>query len=150
MIVIELKFIKKSGIKVWLFCFRMGGPMRPMQQANMAPPHQPHMHRNPHLSHGQMLSMPPRAPQHMHHIQHPTMSHNNPRHMIIDMNPSSNACKCNFITIHKLFLSLSQFASGSGFALSKHSTFNCSSLSFPFILFLFLSHFLTFFCLTRH
>ncbi|XP_076282805.1 double-stranded RNA-binding protein Staufen [Lasioglossum baleicum] len=65
---------------------RMGGPMRPMQQANMAPLHQPQHplpHRNPHQ---QILSMPPHQ-QHIHHIQHPGPPHGNPRQpMLMGMN----------------------------------------------------------------
>ncbi|XP_051157811.1 double-stranded RNA-binding protein Staufen homolog 2 isoform X2 [Leptopilina boulardi] len=63
----------------------MEGPMRPMQQASMAPPQQPqhpHAHRNPHGGH-QILSMPNHQQQtHMpHHIQHPVLSHGNQRHI---------------------------------------------------------------------
>ncbi|XP_031847758.1 double-stranded RNA-binding protein Staufen isoform X5 [Nomia melanderi] len=65
---------------------RMGGPMRPMQQANMAPLHQPQHplpHRNPHQ---QILSMPPHQ-QHIHHMQHPGPPHGNPRQpMLMSMN----------------------------------------------------------------
>ncbi|XP_034189818.2 double-stranded RNA-binding protein Staufen isoform X1 [Osmia lignaria lignaria] len=65
---------------------RMGGPMRPMQQANMAPLHQPQhplSHRNPHQ---QILSMPPHQ-QHIHHMQHPGPPHGNPRQpMLMGMN----------------------------------------------------------------
>ncbi|XP_033210208.1 double-stranded RNA-binding protein Staufen homolog 2 isoform X2 [Belonocnema kinseyi] len=65
----------------------MGGPMRPMHQATMAPPQQPqhpHSHRNnPHAGH-QILSMPNHQPQpHMaHHMQHPGLSHGNQRHVM--------------------------------------------------------------------
>lgn len=65
----------------------MGGPMRPMHQATMAPPQQPqhpHSHRNnPHAGH-QILSMPTHQPQpHMaHHMQHPGLSHGNQRHIM--------------------------------------------------------------------
>ncbi|KAG7199342.1 hypothetical protein KM043_018189 [Ampulex compressa] len=65
---------------------RMGAPMRPMQQANMAPTHQPQHplpHQNPHL---QILSMPPHQ-QHMHHMQHAAPPHGNPRQpMLMGMN----------------------------------------------------------------
>ncbi|CAK9817539.1 Double-stranded RNA-binding protein Staufen homolog [Anthophora plagiata] len=66
---------------------RMDGPMRPMQQANMAPLHQPQhplSHRNPHQ---QILSMPPHQ-QHIHHMQHPHgPPHGNPRQpMLMGMN----------------------------------------------------------------
>lgn len=65
---------------------RMGGPMRPMQQANMAPLHQPQHplpHRNPHQ---QILSMPPHQ-QHIHHMQHAGPPHGNPRQpMLMGMN----------------------------------------------------------------
>ncbi|XP_043256679.1 double-stranded RNA-binding protein Staufen homolog 2 isoform X1 [Colletes gigas] len=65
---------------------RMGGPMRPMQQANMAPLHQPQHalpHRNPHQ---QILSMPHHQ-QHIHHMQHPGPPHGNPRQpMLMGMN----------------------------------------------------------------
>lgn len=64
---------------------RMGGPMRSMQQANMAPLHQPQHplpHRNPHQ---QILSMPPH--QHIHHMQHAGPPHGNPRQpMLMGMN----------------------------------------------------------------
>ena len=64
--------------------------MRPMHQANMAPPQQPqhpNPHRNPntnpHTGH-QILSMPTHQPQqHMtHHMQHPGFSHANQRHLM--------------------------------------------------------------------
>ncbi|XP_032689365.1 double-stranded RNA-binding protein Staufen homolog 2 [Odontomachus brunneus] len=65
---------------------RMAGPMRPMQQANLPPLHQPqHLlpHRNPHQP---ILSMPPHQ-QHMHHMQHPGPPHGNPRQpMLMGMN----------------------------------------------------------------
>lgn len=65
---------------------RMAGPMRPMQQANLPPMHQPqHLlpHRNPHQP---ILSMPPHQ-QHMHHMQHPGPPHGNPRQpMLMGMN----------------------------------------------------------------
>lgn len=60
----------------------MGGPMRPIHQANMAPPQQPqhpHAHRNPHGGH-QILSMP--QPHMTHHMQHPGLPHGNQRHMM--------------------------------------------------------------------
>nr|XP_050861386.1 double-stranded RNA-binding protein Staufen homolog 2 isoform X3 [Vespula vulgaris] len=65
---------------------RMGGPMRPMQQASMAPLHQPQHpipHRNPHQ---QILPMPPHQ-QHLHHMQHHGPPHGNPRQpMLMSMN----------------------------------------------------------------
>ncbi|XP_011505196.1 PREDICTED: double-stranded RNA-binding protein Staufen homolog 2 [Ceratosolen solmsi marchali] len=44
--------------------------MRPMQQAPMAPTHQPVQHH----THHQLLSMAPHQQQHMHHMQHPAMT----------------------------------------------------------------------------
>ncbi|EZA47672.1 double-stranded RNA-binding protein Staufen homolog 2 isoform X2 [Ooceraea biroi] len=65
---------------------RMAGPIRPMQQANMPPLHQP-QHILPHRSpHQPILSIPPHQ-QHMHHMQHPGPPHGNPRQpMLMGMN----------------------------------------------------------------
>lgn len=54
--------------------------MRPMQQAPMAPTHQP---VHPHRTHQQLLTMAPHQQQHLHHMQHPAMS--NPQ-MLMGMN----------------------------------------------------------------
>jgi double-stranded RNA-binding protein Staufen len=70
--------------------------MRPMQQAPMAPTHQPvqHPHAYPHRTHQQLLSMAPHQQQHhMQHMQHPAMS--NPR-MLMGMNsPNPNGSLVN-------------------------------------------------------
>ncbi|XP_014208195.1 double-stranded RNA-binding protein Staufen homolog 2 isoform X2 [Copidosoma floridanum] len=64
--------------------------MRPMQQAPMAPTHQPlHPHApHPHRSHQQLLSMAPHQQQ-MHHMHHPAMT--NPRLMMGMNSPNPNS-----------------------------------------------------------
>lgn len=60
--------------------YRMAGPMRQMQQANMAPPHQPqhpHPHRNPHVPHLQQ-QMPMNALQHPPHQIHDMVAQSGP------------------------------------------------------------------------
>ncbi|XP_015605525.1 double-stranded RNA-binding protein Staufen homolog 2 isoform X2 [Cephus cinctus] len=87
---------------------RMGGPMRPMQQANMAPSHQPQhplSHRNPHAPHQQQLPMPPH--QHVHPIQHVGNPQGNPRQPVLMGISSQNRNGGAASKIHRPMLSYS-------------------------------------------
>jgi hypothetical protein len=63
--------------------------MRPMQQASMAPTHQPLQHH----THHQLLSMASHQQQHIHHMQHSAMAN---QRILMGMNSQNTNGKSLF------------------------------------------------------
>ncbi|XP_048508790.1 double-stranded RNA-binding protein Staufen homolog 2 isoform X2 [Athalia rosae] len=89
----------------------MAGPMHPMQQANMAPPHQPqhpHPHRNPHGPHPQQMPMTTRQQLPTHQMSQRVHENYNPRQpVLLGMNSQHADVRYRSISVISLLLLLS-------------------------------------------